>query len=99
MLEILALIYLTRHVGEIVESKGRKAGWFKVMTVMLWLGCEIGGGIIGAIIATLTSSTELLAYLFALIGAAVGAGVAIIIAKSLSPLTFDQPPPPPTSYA
>ena len=47
MLEILMLIFLTRKVGEIVGAKGRKAGWYKFMTVLLWFGCEVVGAIIG----------------------------------------------------
>jgi uncharacterized membrane protein YeaQ/YmgE (transglycosylase-associated protein family) len=96
MLEIILLIYLTRHVGETVEAKGRKAGWYKVLTVVLWLGCEIGGAIVGGIIAALSGSGNLVVYLFALVGAAVGAGISILIARSVSPLAYDQPPPPPT---
>lgn len=96
MLEIILVIYLTRRVGEIVEAKGRRAGWFKFMAVMLWLGFELTGGIIGGIIVALTHSTEILAYLFALIGAAIGAGISLIIAKSVSNKTFDSPPPPPS---
>ena len=96
MLEIFVLIFLTRRVGEIVEAKGRRTGWYKFLTVLLWIGCEIAGAFIGAIVVAVTRSSELLIYLFALIGAAVGAGISFIIAKSVSPVTFDQPPPPPT---
>ena len=95
MLEIIILIFLTRHVGEIVRSKGRKAGWFQLLTVVLWIGGEIIGGIIGAIVGALSDSGMLFAYLFALFGAAAGAGISILIARSLSAKTYDLPPQPP----
>lgn len=95
MLEIIALIYLTRYVGETVESKGRKGGWFKFMTVMLWIGGEITGAVIGGIVAAISHSGTLLVYLFAIAGAAVGAGISLVVAKSVSQVAYDQPPQPP----
>jgi Na+-transporting methylmalonyl-CoA/oxaloacetate decarboxylase beta subunit len=95
MLEIIILIFLTRHVGGIVRSKGRTAGWFQVLTVVLWIGGELTGAVIGAIVGALTDSGRLLAYLFALLGAAAGAGISILIARSLSAKTYDAPPQPP----
>jgi hypothetical protein len=98
MLEIIALIYLTRKVGDIAREKGRKAGWFKLMTVVLWFGCEIGGGIVGAIVAELAGWPEAVIYLLALLGAAVGAGLSILIVKTLPVRDaglMQQPPPPP----
>ncbi len=98
MLEIFALIFLTRRVGEIVSAKGRKAGWYKLMTVLLWFGCEVGGAILGGIIVGLSGASEGFIYLLALIGAAVGAGAAFLIAKSVPPVEAMPavPPPPPT---
>jgi hypothetical protein len=99
MLEIFALIYLTRRVGDIAREKGRKAGWFKFMTVVLWFGCEIGGGIVGAVAAEVAGWPEAVAYLLALAGAAVGAGLSILIVKTLparDAAFMQQPPPPPT---
>lgn len=99
MLEIFTLIWLTRRVGEIVGAKGRKPGWYKFMTVVLWFGCEVGGAIIGGIIVALSGSEAAwLAYLFALVGAACGAGAAILIAKAVPPVAVMPmaPPPPPT---
>ncbi|HEX8500107.1 MAG TPA: hypothetical protein VF659_05890 [Pyrinomonadaceae bacterium] len=95
MLEIIVLIFLTRHVGEIVQSKGRKTGWFKVMTVVLWIGGEVTGAIVGGIVGALTDSGALFAYVFALVGAGIGAGASVLIARSLSPVAYDQPPQPP----
>lgn len=95
MLEIIILIFLTRHIGEIVKSKGRKPGLFKLLTVVLWIGGELTGGIIGAIIGEMSGMGVGLAYLFALLGAAAGAGLSFIIARSLSAKTYDLPPQPP----
>jgi hypothetical protein len=99
MLEIFMLIYLTRHIGETVSAKGRKPGWYKFMTVVLWFGCELAGGIIGGIIVALTGQGNALAYLFALIGAAFGAGAAFLIAKLIPPVAaIPMPPPPPPTF-
>ena len=97
MLEIFLLIALTKRIGKILEEKGRKSGWFKFLTVVLWFGGEFIGGITGAIIAEISGVNELIIYLVALLGAAVGAGVAFIIAKSVSAaiVVYDSPPPPP----
>lgn len=97
MLEIIALVFLTRKIGEIVESKNRKAGWFKVMTVVLWIGFEIAGALVGGVYSALTGASDAFTYLFALIGAACGAGLSFVIAKSLPvrDAALAQPPPPP----
>ena len=101
MLEIVALIFLTRKVGEIVESKNRKAGWYKFMTVALWIGFEVVGAIIGGVYVALSGASDAFSYLFALVGAACGAGLSFIIAKSLPVRTeaLAQPPPPPPSFS
>lgn len=99
MLEIILLIALTRRIGHILEQKGRKTGWYKLLTVVLWFGGEIVGGIIGGVVVAVTGVSELLIYLIALIGAAVGAGAAFLIAKAVTPAgaTYIPPPPPPPS--
>ena len=98
MLEIILLIFLTRKIGEIVESKGHKAGWYKVMTVLLWIGGEVTGAVVGGIVSGLTDSGTGLVYLFALLGAAAGAGLSFLVAKTRSPreVAYDAPPQPPT---
>ena len=95
MLEIIALIFLVRHIGEVVRSKGRKPGWFQVLTVVLWIGGELVGGVIGGSVGALTDTGMALAYVCALLGAAAGAGISILIARSLSEKTYDAPPQPP----
>ncbi len=63
MLEILILISLTKKIGEIMERKGHKSGWYKVLTVVLWFGGELMGAIVGAVITELTGVNFLVAYL------------------------------------
>ena len=87
MLEILALWHLTKKVGQMVEEKGRKSGWYKALTVFLWFGGEIFGGIVGALL--LGDGIGL--YLLALAGAASGAATAYLIAKNMTPAPVTPP--------
>ena len=50
MLEIIALWHLTKRMGRLVEEKGHRSGWYKVLTVVLWFGGEIAGAIVGAVV-------------------------------------------------
>jgi len=86
MLEIIALVALTRHIGKMVEAKGHKPGKYKWMTVGLWIGGEIAGAIVGAIFAAASDTGECLIYIVALLGAAAGAVAAYLIAKNVAPL-------------
>jgi len=43
MLEILILIFLTGAIGTLAKRKGKKAGAWKLYTVLAWIGCEIFG--------------------------------------------------------
>ena len=96
MLEIILLIGLTKKIGSILEAKGRKSGWFKLLTVALWIGGEIVGGIIGAVVGQISGLGFGVGYLLALLGAACGALVAYLIAKNVRAVeTFEPPPPPP----
>ncbi|MBL7182903.1 MAG: HEAT repeat domain-containing protein [Anaerolineae bacterium] len=90
MLEILVLWALTKRIGSIVEQKGRKSGRYKVLTVVLWLGGEIIGAIVGAIMAGADESARYLIYIVALGGAAVGAGISYLIAENLAPVSRDK---------
>ena len=86
MIEILLLVALTRRIGRICEEKGRRAGGFKGLTVLLWFGGEI----VGAVIAASSGVEGAGVYLFALIGAAVGAGISVLIANNLTPVQSDK---------
>ncbi len=49
MLEIIALVYLTRHIAGIAELKGEPTRKWKWYTILGWFAGEITGGIFGAI--------------------------------------------------
>lgn len=50
MLEIIALIFLTREIGKIAVSKGLKPGVWKAYTVLAWIAGELAGATIGILI-------------------------------------------------
>jgi outer membrane lipoprotein SlyB len=50
MLEIIALIFLTKEIGKIAVEKGLKPAPWKLYTVLAWIAGEIAGGIIGILI-------------------------------------------------
>jgi outer membrane lipoprotein SlyB len=50
MLEIIALIFLTREIGKIAADKGLKPGTWKIYTVLAWIAGEFIGAIIGVLI-------------------------------------------------
>jgi len=68
MLEILALIYLTRKIGDLAERKGLKKGWWKFYTVLAWVGAEIIGIVLSILIFQTDETLALLplAYAFAI---------------------------------
>ena len=98
MLEIILLIGLTKKIGNMLHAKNRKSGWFKLLTVVLWLGGEMMGAIIGAVIGQISGYGLAVSYPLALLGAAAGALTAYLIAKSVSPVERFEPPPPPPVF-
>lgn len=50
MLEIIALIWLTGLNGKLAERKGKKAGLWKLYTVLAWIVGEILGAFLAVII-------------------------------------------------
>ena len=50
MLEILALIFLTRDVGKIALKKGLKPGRWKLYAVLAWFAGEIPGIVFGLLL-------------------------------------------------
>src|SRR3954469_6345272 len=87
MLEILLLISMCKSLGKMLRAKGRNAGLFQFMLVMMWLGGEIVGAIVGMVVLGGGGAV----YLFALLGAAAGAIVTWIIAKNLKPQDYAGP--------
>ncbi len=47
MLEIIALIFLTREIGKLATKKGLKPITWKIYTVIAWIFSEIIGLVIG----------------------------------------------------
>ena len=47
MLEIIALIFLTKKIGVLAEQKGLKPGTWKLYAVLSWIAGEIIGIVIG----------------------------------------------------
>ncbi len=90
MLEIILLVVLARKIGDICESKGRKATGYKILLVVLWIGGEFFGALIGALIA---GGEGIAVYVFALLGAAIGAGIAFLLAKNASSSISPDAPP------
>jgi hypothetical protein len=86
MLEILFLLYLCKQNGRIVEKKERPAGRYMLLTILLWIGCEITGAALGLLTARDYGIGFI--YVCALIGAAIGAGLSrlIVIQVSRPPL-------------
>ena len=50
MLEIIALIFLTREIGKIATDKGLKPGTWKLYLVLAWIAGEFVGAILGVLI-------------------------------------------------
>lgn len=50
MLEIILLIFLTKAIGKLAESKGVKPSTWKIYTVFGWIISEIFGIIVGVLI-------------------------------------------------
>jgi hypothetical protein len=49
MLEIIALVFLTKNIGNLAQSKGLKPGTWKLYMVLCWFGAEILGAVIGVL--------------------------------------------------
>lgn len=49
MLEIIAIIYLSRKIGDLAEQKGLRKGTWRLYMVLGWIGSEIAGAILGVI--------------------------------------------------
>lgn len=78
MLEVLFLSWFARSLAAKAKAKGR-SGWWGGLGVLLWIGGEITGFVIGV-------ATELgqgASYLLAIVMAALGAVIAYVTVSSL----------------
>jgi hypothetical protein len=80
MLEIIALILLTRQMGNLAIQKGLKPGTWKLYTVLSWLAGEFAGAFIGVLIFG-TYNNFFSVFLVAVAGAITGF---LVIKRNLS---------------
>jgi len=50
MLEIIALVFLTRRIGRLAILKGLKPSSWKRYTIAAWFACEIFGCVVAAVL-------------------------------------------------
>jgi len=81
MLEIIAIIFLGKKISEIVKAKGHNPTGYVILMVVLWIGLELTGAVIGALL--IGDGPAL--YIFAIIGGIMGAAIAYAIADNVKP--------------
>ena len=64
MLEIIAIVFLSRNIGNLAQRKGLKRGWWIFYTVIAWIVAEFIGAIVGLLI--FQTEEPLAAYPFAI---------------------------------
>ena len=57
MIEVIALIFLSRMNGSLAQTKGLKFGQWVWYTVLAWLGFEFAGTLIGLLLFGMTNLT------------------------------------------
>jgi len=87
MLEILLLIYLSKRIGRIAESKGHKRGPNITFFIIMWFCGEIIGVMLGVFIFKGRIGP---AYIFALMGAGLGAVIAFNVVEKLEDKSDDD---------
>ncbi|GAB2839016.1 hypothetical protein [Ferruginibacter profundus] len=70
MLEIIAIILLSKKNGALAETKGLKAGTWILYTVLSWIGFEVAGAVMGILL--FGSENIIFAYLLAIASAVLG---------------------------
>jgi hypothetical protein len=79
MLEIIALIFLSRKIGTTAFDKGYSKGLFVFLTIIFWIAGEFIGGLIGFVVV----GDGLGPYVFALLGAGLGYGLIYFIVNTI----------------
>ncbi len=79
MLEIIAIIFLSRNIGSMAFEKGHSAGMYKFLTVLFWIVFEL----IGAVIGTIVLGEGIGVYVFALLAAGLGYLIIYLIVSNL----------------
>lgn len=78
MLEIIAMVTLGKSISAIVSDKGLKPFKYVLIMIVLWIGLEFIGAIVGVIVV----GEGLMSYPFALVGAILGGYISYEIAKN-----------------
>lgn len=81
MLEIIGIIFLGKKIKEIVTEKGLSPTGYIIILVILWIGLEI----IGSIIGIMLFGEGLMLFVFAILGGALGAFISYNIATAAKP--------------
>jgi len=85
MLEIIAIMSVSKTIREIALDKGLKPAKYILILIALWIGFEFLGGMIGAILF----GPGLESYLVAIVGAVVGGYLGYTIAQKAEPAAFE----------
>ena len=56
--DLIFVILLCKHVGEMVQEKGRNPLLYQVLMAVGWIGGEIVGGVGGAVLAAVASNGD-----------------------------------------
>lgn len=81
MIELLAIIMLGKTISSVVREKGLKPIKYVLIMLVLWIGLEF----IGAILGLIFLGGGLKSYPFALLGAILGGYLSYNIAKNAKP--------------
>jgi hypothetical protein len=91
MLEIIALIALSKRIGNTVQAKGLSPTRYKVLLVVLWFIGEIAGLMaFNALESGIRDGETLVLVLCAAAGASLGAVAAFTIANAAVPVLDDE---------
>jgi hypothetical protein len=87
MLEVLALVFLSKKIGAIAEQKGLKASGWKLRLVLFWILGEISGVVVAGLIF---GFDNIISCLLVGIGCAVSAYFLLKAYLEKLPNTFDD---------
>lgn len=97
--DLLFVILVCKHVGEMVREKGRDPLLYQILMAFGWVGGEVVGGVVGAVLAAILSdgnedAVGLGAGIGVLLGLACGAGPAYLLAANVTRDPNYRPPMP-----
>ena len=97
--DLLFVILICKHIGEMVQEKGRNPLPYQVLMAVGWIGGEIIGGVVGFLLAIAISNGNddvagILITVGVLIGLACGAGPAYLLAANVTRDPNYRPPQP-----